>query len=364
MGNYSADPQKILQTALDRGYSRVRFQQGKPILDRELNLAADLSSSMRLAQDYIGDGVPAGSQGFQIAGLNFANNDFNILPGRCQVAGCEVVLASQTTYKSQLNNGQVKPLPAGASNVYLHVFTFEITSTQDPDLMNTGDVGLETAIREKTDWEVLVSVAPITSPDHFQLAIINTTANTVSDVRRTGLTLSAVADEVAAARGTAATVASRLNTNDQTVAAVQSEVTSARGSTAQLGARLNTSLASDGTIKPGTVSVQKMASTLVLNAQFSVASAPAPGQVTQQPVSLVNADDPAFFLVSVHFDGPRGAGPIQLPLSQVFDWRYRVMLFKPPGSQVFNQHIYQVLIENPNTFAISVTVKGYRLAET
>ena len=92
--------------------------------------------------------------------------------------------------------------------------------------------------------------------------------------------------------------------------------------------------------------------------------APAPGQVTQQPVSLMNADEPAFFLVSVHWDSPRGNGPIQFPLTQVFNWQYRVMLFKPVGSPVFNQHIYQVVIENPNSFAISVTVKAYRLAET
>lgn len=336
MGNFSRDPVAALNAALANGYSRVRFQQGKPILDRELNLAVDLASSDRLAQQYIGNGVPDGSQGFQITNLDVPGNNFAISAGRCLVAGGEVVLANQTTYKGQPNTGKVAPLPGGASNVYLHVFPSEITSAQDPDLNNSGDVGIETSVREEANWEVLVSVAAIIAPDHFLLAVIDTGAKTITDRRRVGLTLSAVKDEVAAARG----------------------------STAQLSTRLNASLANDGTIKPGSVSVQKMASTLVLNAQFSVAAAPAPGQTAQQPVTLANADDPGFFLVSVHFDGPRSTGPAQIPLTQVFDWQYRVMLFKPQGSTVFNQHLYQIVIANPNTFAISVTVKAYRLAET
>ena len=364
MGNFSRDPNVALKAALANGYSRVRFQQGKPILDRELNLAVDLASPDRLAQQYIGNGVPAGSQSFQITNLDVPGNNFTISAGRCLVAGGEVVLAAQTTYKGQPNTSKVAALPAGVSNVYLHVFPTEITSAQDPDLNNSGDVAMETSIRQETNWEVLVSVAAINAPDHFLLAVIDTGPKTIADRRRLGLTLSAVTDEVAAARGAAATLAGRLTTNDQAVTAVQSEVTTARGSTAQLGARLNASLANDGTIKPGTVSVQKMASTLVLNAQFSVAAAPAAGQVFQQPVTLANADEAAFFLVSVHWDSPRGVGPPQFPLTQVFDWQYRVMLFKPINQTTFNQHIYQVVISNPNTFAISVTVKAYRLAET
>ncbi len=96
MGNYSKDPATALQTALSKGYSRVRFQQGKPILDRELNLAADLAGCERLAQQYIGDGVPAGSAGFQITGLNTPTGDFSILPGTCRVGGLEIVLANPT----------------------------------------------------------------------------------------------------------------------------------------------------------------------------------------------------------------------------------------------------------------------------
>jgi hypothetical protein len=335
MGNFSKDPQATLKNALDHGYCRVRFQQGKPILDREMNLAADLASPERLAQQYIGDGVPDGSQGFQITNLNAVANDFTISAGRCQVAGREVVLANQTTYKGQPNPAKVAPLPAGASNVYLHVFPTEIGAAQDPDLSNVGDVSVETSVREKSDWEVLVSVVPITAPDHFLLAVINTAANSVVDRRRTGLTLSTVKDEVSTARGSAST----------------------------LGDRLKVSLANDGTVNPGTVSITRMASTVVLNTQVSVQAAPAAGQKFEQAITLLTSPDPAFFLVSVHFDGPPVVGPVPLPLGRAFEWRYQVTLFKPPNSNA-NIHLYQVLIENPNTFAISVSVKAYRLAES
>src|SRR5258707_670618 len=126
MGNFSKDPSISLQSALSNGYSRVRFQQGKPILDRELNLVADLASPERLAKQYIGEGVPAGSSGFQITNLNAATSDFGILSGTCRVMGLEVVLAAQTTYKGQPNSAHVGPIAAGANNVYLHVFTDEV----------------------------------------------------------------------------------------------------------------------------------------------------------------------------------------------------------------------------------------------
>jgi len=342
MGNYSNDPQVALQAAVSSGYSRVRFQQGKPILDRELNLLADLASPERLAQQCIGDGVPSGSQGFQITGLNVAGGDFNILQGVCRVAGREVVLGNQTTYKSQPNKGQVAALPAGGSNVYLHVFTDEVTSAQDPDLANSGDVSVETSIRLRNDWEVIVSVVAISDSDHFLLAVINTTANTIVDSRRTDLTLSVVKDQLDAVKG---------------------EIAGARGSAAVLTDRLNKNLAADGTILPGTVSIQKMASTLVFNGQISVPAAPAAGQTTVQSINVFSADDTTFLMISVHFDGPRATGLTIIPISQFFAWQHQVVLVKPAASMTFTQHLHQVLIQNPNLFPISVTCKAYRLAE-
>jgi len=63
MHSFSIDPSQVLKDATKKGYSRVRFQQGKPLLDRELNLLGDLSNPQRIAEPYIGSGVPAGSDG-------------------------------------------------------------------------------------------------------------------------------------------------------------------------------------------------------------------------------------------------------------------------------------------------------------
>ena len=363
MGNYSQDPNTALQAALSKGYSRVRFQQGRPILDRELNLVADLASPDRLAQQYIGDGVPAGSTAFQITALDVAGGNFSILPGTCRVAGLEISLASPTTYKGQPNTGLVGPLPAGLSNVYLHVFTDEVVSSQDPDLSNPGDIGTETSVRRRNNWEVVVSAAPINDATHFPLAVINTTANAISDQRRTNLTLSAVRDELVAARGAAGSLSDRLTAADQSFAKVQSEVKSARGTATALQDRLNKTLAPDGSVLPGTVSIQMMASTLVFNLQISVGAATNSGP-NIQAVTLLTTEDPVFLLISVHFDGPRFSGlPPAIPAFETFSWQQRVILFKPVGATSFTQHIHQILIENPNVFAISVTCKVYRLAE-
>src|SRR5450755_1429462 len=116
MGNFSKTPQTELSTALNQGYVSVRFQQGKPMLDRELNLAADLASPSRLAAGYIGSGIAAGTDGFRIANLNAATNDFTITAGRCLVNGIEAILAADTTYRAQPITANVVALPAGASN--------------------------------------------------------------------------------------------------------------------------------------------------------------------------------------------------------------------------------------------------------
>jgi hypothetical protein len=157
MSNSSKDPQIMLNNALDRGYHRILFQQGEPVLDRELTLLGDLASPERLANSYLGDGVPANDNGFAIMNLNVRQNDFAVAAGRCLVGGREVRLAANTTYRNQPHTPSAEPLPTGRIGVYLHVFTKEVTATEDPDLANTGDVGIETSVREKVDWEIQLS---------------------------------------------------------------------------------------------------------------------------------------------------------------------------------------------------------------
>jgi hypothetical protein len=216
MGNYSKNPQTALQQALDKGYTRVRFQQGKPILDRELNLLGDLSGAQTLARHHIGNGVPHGSDGFRISGFNFAAGDFVIKAGRCLVNGLEVVLASDSTYKTQPNQSHVAPLPITNANgafVYLRVSTSEVTDAQDTDLGNSADIGFETALRERVEWEVVVSVAPVNQPDHFLLAdFVNMQGNQTSNDRRiTGVTLARIREELNTTSGSASGISARLD---------------------------------------------------------------------------------------------------------------------------------------------------------
>ena len=216
MANFSKNPDAVLQDALTKGYNRVLFQQGKPVLDRELNLLADLVSPQRLIEHHIGNGVPEDNDGFRISNLDTAQNDFTIQAGRCLVGGFEIVLSSDTTYKTQPHTANVAPLPAGTGYVYLRVFTSEVDHTEDGDLSNPSgpnnpDVGFETAVRKKVEWEVIVTTSGVTAQNHMLLAVITKTPPTVTDRRRTGLTVSHLRDELVAARGTQASLDARLD---------------------------------------------------------------------------------------------------------------------------------------------------------
>jgi hypothetical protein len=172
VGNYSKNPQTALKEAVQKGYVRVRFQQGKPVLDRELNLAADLVAPNSVLRHYVGDGVPEGTEGFAIGNPDPQAHDFTIKAGRCVVNGLEVVLNSDTTYKNQPHKENVRPFPQGMSLIYLRVFTVEVNETQDPDLKNANDIGFETALRERVDWEVLLTSSEPGSPDYFLIGIL------------------------------------------------------------------------------------------------------------------------------------------------------------------------------------------------
>jgi hypothetical protein len=355
--SFSRDPSAVLQDALAKGYSRVRFQQGKPVLDRELNLLGDLASPTRLADQYLGNGVPAGSNGFRVSGLNVATSDFVIEPGRCLVGGHEVTLAANTTYRTQPNTGNVAAFPAGSSNVYLRSFTRPMTQAEDPTLGNTGpgDVGQETAVREKADWEVLVSAAAINARDHFLLAVINTAANTVADRRRLDLTVAGVRDEVSLARGSAASLGAR-------VGVVLADNGALRANAVAEPALANGAV-SRRTIADGAVSVLKMSPVPLIDLQVAVPAAPA-GGVAELAVDVETADEHAFHLTSVRYVAPRPAGlPPAANFLSFFTWTRRTALVKPTGvTQLTHRH--QIVLQNANNFAITVACKAYRIAET
>jgi hypothetical protein len=349
MGNYSQDPQTVLQGALAKGYSRVRFQQGKPMLDRELNLAADLAGPERLAQTYLGNGTPDGDNGFAISGLNVAANDFTISAGMALVNGLQVVLTADSTYQAQPIKSHVANLPAGVSNVYLHMIETEVTSAQDADLANPGDVKSETAIRTRLDWEVVVSAAAITTPDNYLLAVINTIGPVVQDRRRLQLSAAALRDEVTVARAAAPDLSTRLNAS---LASNGSLLPNSVG-TAQLA---------DGCVQAakvaaGAVTIANLAQTVVFNGQVSVPAAPAAGQLGTTTLTLVRSENPTFLLISVHYDTPRPplAGTVSLT------WKLQSVVAKSILAPAV--HSYGIVIENPSTQAISVTCKAYSLTE-
>jgi hypothetical protein len=236
-----------LKDRRDRGHSRLLFQQGKPELDPDLNMLASLEH----IGPYLGSGVPAGSNGFAIGNLDVEIDDFDISAGLCLVNGQEARLEEGTTYKTQPNNGSVVSLPEGKSKVYLRVFPGAING----QLGNAKDVGIETTVREKTDWEVVIRTEEIDAADHFLLAEIDTTNNEVPDRRRQALTLAATGDELDRARGSLQELSQRLDTSLLPDGELRdgSVAETARGDKA----------VSTRAIADGTVPIKKLSSTLI-----------------------------------------------------------------------------------------------------
>ena len=413
MRSFSKEPGKVFDDAAQKGYSRVRFQQGKPLLDRELNLLGDLSSPQRIAEPYIGSGVPTGSDGFGIFKLDFAAGNFGIAAGRCLVSGNEVVLLNNTTYRTQPRQQPAGPFPANKLNVYLRVFPTEITDAEDADLKNTGDVGFVTAIRVKTDWEVLVSALAINQPSHYLLATIDREGNRIIDLRRKDLTVAAVRDEINGARGNTAKLSDRLDASlapaggikanaitnaqlaDNSITSnkivdgnvIATKLAANAVGNAQLadnsvttnkivdGNVIATKLApnavnevnlvnnavSKRTIQNGSVSMAKLGLTLVQDAQVSVPPSPAVGQPGEAVVSLQIADEHAFFLVSALQIAPRPLSPFRVDF--VFNWMRRNAAIKLPGPGRPYIHQHQVVFQNFSAGAITVACKAFRIAE-
>lgn len=191
MSDFSRSPLKLLLESLDRGYVGIHIEQGVPILDRDLNLLQDLLAAgvRSLFSRYIGNGLASGEDGFAIrelpAGQN--NNDFQIAgPGSCLAGGIEVTVAATTTYDNQPSrpDGQHVPkltTPTAAQpdpridTVYLDVFLIEVDGTTDPSLANSEDVGMQTSVRLRPEWSVLVAEGvPVSDPKkghvHYPLA--------------------------------------------------------------------------------------------------------------------------------------------------------------------------------------------------
>jgi len=185
-------------------YVGVRLQQGVPLVDADENEREDaLRFAIRaLARAFIGDGVPAGNNGFGLAAVSPApqQNDFVIrsgrdtgLPanglsnvGRCMVDGMDVLIADDLRFAQQpLHTSQagaaalaaalgvpVIAMPALTTDtfaIYLDVWERLVLPTEDPALVLPG-LGVESCARLRREWAVRVrlgSAAPVVGQPDF-----------------------------------------------------------------------------------------------------------------------------------------------------------------------------------------------------
>jgi len=239
MGNYSRDSFIETKNSLNellgltapgdpgiRNYVGVRLQQAVPMLDADWNEEADIR---RLELEFvlaraIGNGVPAGSDGFKIASVdplnaNNNNNNFSISVGIIFIKGWLVYNRASTNYNNQpyRNAHGVMPSvddiqPGSLTGlVYLDAWETEVSSQDDTHLMDNR-IGIETCVRLERVWVARIAplapganpldpnVIPSQQPGHryYPLATVKRPSGSqindsmVNDLRRVQLSLDAL----------------------------------------------------------------------------------------------------------------------------------------------------------------------------
>jgi IPT/TIG domain-containing protein len=217
MGNFSKTPSDVLQASLKKNYVGVSIEQGVPVLDRDLNLLQDLilTTVRSVISRFIGDGVAVGSNGFAIQAL--ANpllfNNFRILAGSALVNGIDVLNDADLNYGDQPGVPPLTTPPAApltrTDSVFLDISQAEVSGAQDPELLNSGDVGLQTSVRQKVVWVVRVAENATSPPSpapghtHFPLArLVRTAGNQqiqagmITDLRKQIFSLQQLDDRI------------------------------------------------------------------------------------------------------------------------------------------------------------------------
>jgi hypothetical protein len=221
MGNFSRDTFKLTNVMHQlitgepvsnaRHYLGVRLQQGVPVLDADWNEMEDIRRTELLAmlRHFIGNGVPAGNQGFQVLSTS-GDNDFSIGEGIILVDGLLAINSSLTTYETQANASELPALTTPAADrtdlIYLDIWEEEIGATDSGDSRLINDlIGIETAVRIERKWSVRVqknatdiSSVTIEEGHHYlPLAQLNRratvaaiTSDIIMDLRKTGITVS------------------------------------------------------------------------------------------------------------------------------------------------------------------------------
>jgi hypothetical protein len=471
MGNYSRDSFLATKNTLGellglvapgapgaRNYISVRLQQAVPVVDADWNEEADIRRrelELVLARA-IGNGVPAGSDGYRISApiqYNLPDPNFSIGAGIIFMNGWVVYNRATVNYDAQPfanSPGVVPPLPSTGLTtqpptrlVYLDAWEYEVSSHDDGNLVDLR-IGVETCVRLERAWVVrwttLAANAnpldpasiPNQQPGHRYCALATThffiggiNEAVTNDLRRSTLSVGTMRDELTVARGSAVDLATRLGTSlaaDGSLVAnsvgtpelqngsVQTAKIAANAVTEPLlaaGAVSNRAMATNsvGTaqLQDGSVQITKIAAgavTQALLAANSVGTAQlqdgsvqtpkiAAGAVTEpllatggvsnralannsvslakmfagsstgqlsvpagksSTLNLSNTEGPVFPLVSIHFDGPRStATGVKFSLT----WQMQSSIIALDGVS-FN-HLYTVLIANPNNFDISIT---------
>lgn len=202
-------------------YVSLRLQQGVPFVDADFNELDDIRRAeleLMLARA-IGNGVPAGSDGFKILEATTTNN-FVIETGLLFLDGWWVFNQGRIDYLNQPHRtarGLAPPMrilqniPGAARELaYLDAWELIVNGQEDINLINPR-IGLETCNRVERGWVVRLEpiaaaadpLAPGTIPNrqaghrYYPLALINRpaggqiTAGMMTDLRRTHLTLEA-----------------------------------------------------------------------------------------------------------------------------------------------------------------------------
>lgn len=235
MGDYSRDSFKETQNALNdvlglvssaqprpKHYVSVRLQQGVPVLDADLNEQDDIRriEVETILAKSIGNGTPAGSDGFRIS-QSSENNNFLIAQGILFMDGWIVINNQEFDYNNQpyRNSSGVSPeiLPidnAAAAQrelVYLDAWEREVDVQEDEYLVDP-NIGAETCTRLERAWVVrmaaIASDADPTDPEtipvridghrYYPLALVDRqpggviSAGMIVDLRRRHLTLEAL----------------------------------------------------------------------------------------------------------------------------------------------------------------------------
>ena len=115
MGDFSRDPDLQLADSIARHYVGVRLQQGVPIVDADWNeLEAIRKYEMQTFRRwFVGNGIPDGNDGFQIAPIDSVDNDFLISGGDGTAEPRDSIAAEaedRARFRRKLSRSACKPL--------------------------------------------------------------------------------------------------------------------------------------------------------------------------------------------------------------------------------------------------------------